>query len=136
MTAPFVMITTHRVPSDRLDEFEALTRTYLDRVEAGEPRAQVHSAYVDASRAEVALLQVHPDAAAADQHMQVAHDLIGQGLALADTLGVEVYGEPGPVLRQALDHNRAAGVPVTVKPAWAGFTRLATGPGPTEAGST
>jgi hypothetical protein len=30
----------------------------------------------------------------------------------------------------------ATGAPVTVKPARAGFTRLATGPRPTEAGST
>lgn len=127
MSAPFVMITTHRVPPERLDDLESLTRTYLDHVEAHEPRAQVHSAYLDADRAEVALVQVHPDSAAADQHMQVAHDLIGQGLAPTDTVGVEVYGEPGPLLREALDHNRAAGVPVTVKAGWGGFTRLGTG---------
>jgi hypothetical protein len=76
----------------------------------------------------VAVVQVHPDAAAVDHHMQVAGELIGQALALVDTVGVEVYGEPGPVLRQALDHNTSAGVPVTVEPAaLGGFTRLADG---------
>jgi hypothetical protein len=128
MTTPFVMITTHRIHPGHLDEFEAMTRSYLDLVEAEEPRAQMHSVYVDPERSEVSLVQVHPDAASADHHMQVASQLIGQGLAVVDTLGVEVYGEPGPVVRQALEHNASAGVPVTVRAgSWGGFTRLAAG---------
>jgi hypothetical protein len=123
MAAPFVMITTHRVPPDRLHELESVTRAYLDHVEANEPRAQLHTAYLDDDGSELTLVQVHPDAASAEHHMHVARDLIGQGLALVDTIGVEVYGEPGPLVRQALEHNRRAGVPVIVKGAsWGGFT--------------
>jgi hypothetical protein len=61
------------------------------------------------------LLQVHPDADAADHHMQVSHELIGRGLSMLDTVNVEVYGEPGPVLSRALEANAASGVSVTVK---------------------
>ncbi len=115
MSAPFVMITTHRIQPEHLDEFEAVTRKYLEYIDANEPRAQVHSAYVDADRSEVAFVQVYPDAASVDHHMQVAGELIGQGLALVDTVDVEVYGEPGPVLRRALEANASSGVPVDIK---------------------
>jgi hypothetical protein len=114
MSAPFVIITTHRIPP-RGDEFEALTYEYLEHVRANEPRTQVHWAYVDDGRAEVALVQVHPDAHSADHHMLVSGELIGRGLSMVDTVGVEVYGEPGPVLGRALDANAASGVPVTIR---------------------
>jgi hypothetical protein len=71
--------------------------------------------YVDDVGAEVSLLQVHPDADSADHHMQVTQELIGRGLSMVDTVGVEVYGAPGPVLRRALDANASSGVPVTIK---------------------
>jgi hypothetical protein len=115
MSTPLVIITTHRLPAGRRNEFDTLTRTYLDYVDANEPRVRVHWAYVDADQSQVSLVQVHPDADSADEHMRLAHELIGQGLALVDTVGVEVYGEPGPMLRQALVANASAGVSVTVR---------------------
>jgi hypothetical protein len=62
------------------------------------------------------MVQVHPDAESADQHMQTAGALIGRGIALTETLTAEFYGEPGPVVRQALAANAAEGVVVRVKP--------------------
>jgi hypothetical protein len=110
-----VIITTHQIPLSRRCEFEALAREYLEHVDANEPRTQVHWAYVDDAKAEVSLLQVHPDAESADHHMVVSGELIGRGLSIVDTVGVEVYGEPGPVLRGALDANASSGVPVTMR---------------------
>ena len=71
-------------------------------------------------------MQIHPDAESAEFHMQVAHPAIGRALELVDTLAVDVYGQPGPILQQALDANAAAGAVVKVRPArLGGFLRCA-----------
>jgi hypothetical protein len=116
MAAPVFFITTHRIKPGRRPAFEALTHEYMEFVRANEPRAWAHYAYVDDSTDEVALVQVHPDAASADAHVAAAGDLIARGLELTDTLTAEVYGELGPVARAALEHNADAGVAVTVAP--------------------
>jgi hypothetical protein len=124
MTAPFVMITTHRAKPERFSDLAALSGGYNDFVEEHEPHMRAHAAYVDEGEGVLALVQVHTDADSADNHFVVAGERIHQGLGLADTLAVEVYGEPGPVMRKVLDENAAAGVNVTIRPAsLAGFLR-------------
>ncbi|HZR12205.1 MAG TPA: hypothetical protein VFC33_03045 [Acidimicrobiia bacterium] len=115
MAEPFVFITTHRVDPAQLDEFTALTREYVEYVTANEPDVWAHLACLDEAGSEVALVQVHGDAASAEHHMQIAGEMIGRGLALATTVTVEVFGEPGPIVRQALEANAAQGIPVTVR---------------------
>lgn len=125
MSSPLILITTHAVHPDGLDHFQALTRDYAAFVEANEPQMMAHYAYLDADRAEASLVHVHPDAAAADAHMQAAGPQIGNGLAHSTTLRVEVYGDPGPVLTQALQANASAGAVVNIKSTtWeGGFSR-------------
>jgi hypothetical protein len=124
MTTPFVLITTHRIKPGRLDELVTATRDYNDFVEANEPLVHAHVAYVDETRDEISLVQVHPDAASADNHLRIAGEHIGRGVELTETVAITVYGEPGPAVRQALEHNAEAGATVTVKPArLAGFLR-------------
>jgi hypothetical protein len=116
MTAPVFFITTHKIKPGQFGAFKALSDEYLAFVQANEPRAWAHYAYVDEDAMEVSMIQVHPDAASADQHMQIAHALIGRGLDLTETLTADVYGDPGPVVRQALAANAQNGTVVHVKP--------------------
>lgn len=93
-------------------------------MEANAPHLVAHHAYVNEDQMQVSLLQIHADAASAENHMQVAGEWIGRGLQLSDTVRVEVYGTPGPVVQQALEANAAAGVTVDVKTSsWGGFSR-------------
>ncbi len=115
MSEPFVVITTHRVRPGQLEEFKALSRQYMEFVAANEPRTGARFASLDTAETEASLVQIHPDSASADQHMQVAGELIGQGLALTETVGIEVYGEPGPVARRGMEANAAEGVPLSIK---------------------
>jgi hypothetical protein len=56
--------------------------------------------------------------------MKIGAEMIAQGLAITETVRAEVYGNPGPVVDQALAANAAAGTPVSIKPdARGGFTR-------------
>lgn len=125
MSAPFIFVTTHMINEEQLDDFEALTDDYMHNVETNEPQVLAQHAYLSADRTEVSFVHIHADAESADRHMQVAGEQIGQGLALTESnLRVEVYGAPGPVLRQALEANAAKGTVVSVKPSrLAGFAR-------------
>lgn len=88
-------MTIHRIFEGHLDDFEALTHTYVMDVEANEPRVRAQHAYLNDDRTEVSFVHIHPDADSADSHMQVASNQIGQGLAIAEAnLRVEVYGRP------------------------------------------
>lgn len=115
MSSPLILITTHAVDPAGMDSFQELSRDYAAFVEANEPQTMAHYAYVDAGRAEISLVHVHADAAAADAHMQAAGRRIGNGLAHSTTLRVEVYGDPGPVLTHALQANASAGALVNIK---------------------
>lgn len=121
MNSPLFFITTHRIKPGNEDAFGALTDEYLRFVEDNEPRTWAHYAYRDPDTGEVALVQVHPDADSADEHMRKAHPLIGRGLELTDTLSAVVYGTPGPVVQEALEHNAANGVAVKVLPLGIGY---------------
>jgi hypothetical protein len=125
MPAPFIFVTTHRISEGRLEEFTALAEQYLQFVEAHEPDMVAHYAYLDEDGTEVSLVQVHPDAASAERHMQVAGELIGRGIALTDaTTRIEVYGRPGPIVGRAVAANAENGATVSVKATGLGhFTR-------------
>jgi quinol monooxygenase YgiN len=124
MPAPFVFITTHKIKPGRFDEFAALSEEYEKFVRANEPDLLGYGAYLDEDRGEVSLVQIHRDANSADHHMTIAAEKIAQGLALTETVRVEVYGDPGPVVGQARQANTASGVQTSVKPEpLDGFTR-------------
>jgi quinol monooxygenase YgiN len=124
MSAPFIFITTHKINPGKLDEFRKLSREYEEFVHANEPDLLASYAYLDEHTAEAALVQIHRDAASADRHMKIAAEKISQGLAVTTTLRAEVYGQPLPIVAQALEANAAAGAPVSIKPeVLDGFTR-------------
>ena len=130
MTLPFVLITTHRIKPGSADRFAAVQREYFELVETNEPQLLAHFAYVNDAASEVSLVQVHPDAASADHHLQLVAPTLLAAAELIENVAIEVYGEPGPTLQGALDHNASSGVPVRVARAGTdGFSRLTATPG-------
>jgi hypothetical protein len=54
----------------------------------------------------------------------VVREKISEALALSETSSIEVFGTPGPVLREVLRQNQEQGVHVRVEPNHLdGFTR-------------
>lgn len=124
MDAPFIYITTHRVAPEDVDEFRALAMEYTALLEANEPRMLAHHLYVDPDNFEVSLVQIHPDADSAEEHVRVAGHYFPRGTALGPTVRIDVYGQPGQLVNQALLHNQGRGVPVGVHAAsQTGFDR-------------
>lgn len=129
MSAPLIFITKHTVKDGKLNELERLNREFVDFVEANEPRILALHAYLDSTRAHLTLVQVHPDAASMDFHLQVAGDKIHQAFEVVENDSVEVYGMPGPATRSLLEQIGAAGVQVSVSSnALDGFDRIAAVP--------
>ena len=116
MSTPFVYITTHRVAPERRAELEQLLREYHRLLIDREPDLLAHHAYFDETGTELSLVQIQRDAAAAEQHMRVAGPAIARGVALTAPVRVQVYGDPGPVVSEALRANGALGAEVIVAP--------------------
>ena len=112
MTSPFIYLTAHRVDPDRRPELDALLAEYTALLSTNELDLLAHGSYYNEAGTELTLVQVHRDAASAEWHMQVAGPLIAQGVAIAETVRVEVYGEPGPAMAQALRANAERGARV------------------------
>jgi hypothetical protein len=125
MATPFTFITTHSINEGRLAEYWAQNAAFAEFVAANEPDLLEFGTFMNDDQTEVTFVFGFPDAAAADRHMQVAREKIGQGLEITRTARLEVLGgSPGPVLGQVIAANAEAGVPVAIKPAAvAGFTR-------------
>jgi quinol monooxygenase YgiN len=114
MQAPFIYITSHRVDDAGRAELPALLNDYHDVMAAEEPGLLAHHAYLNSDRTELTLVQMHRDAASAEEHMRATGHLIAAGTALAPTIRVQVYGRPGPMVRQALDRTARQGAQVIV----------------------
>ncbi len=115
MNTPLVLVTSHRIDPDRVDEVRGLAADYAGFVEAEEADMLAHFSYVTEGGDALTLVHVLADAAAADRHLQAAAEHIGRGVATTEgTTRIDVLGTPGPVLSQALERNRSNGAQVTV----------------------
>lgn len=126
MSAPFIFMTTHTIEESNLDEYMRQDGEFAEFLEANEPDLIEYGVYINDEQTEVTFMFVFPDAQAADTHMQVARDKIGQGLEITKTTRLEVYGgNPGPVLGTVLAANAEMGVPLSIKPSLLnGFSRV------------
>jgi hypothetical protein len=123
-SAPFIFTTTHSINEGALEAYTEQQAAFARFVEAHEPRLTAFHAYTNLDETEVTFVFLFPDAAAAEAHLEVAHELIGRGLQVAQTTRVEVCGAPGPRLQQVVAVVAASGVPVSVKARpLAGFSR-------------
>lgn len=116
MATPFILVTTHRVEPDRASEIEDLAREFAASIAANEPRAISFQLSLDETGTELTHILVEEDAEAMDEHFRISGGLIGRALEAAPTTAIHAIGEPGPVLRQVLQANTEAGVPVSVRP--------------------
>ena len=127
MATPLVIIDTSDVRAERLDEAKAAFAELAAFVEAREPRAAAYHVYFSDDGARVTVLQVHPDSASAEHHMEVAAALFAGFADLLTLRTIDVYGRPGQGL---LDRLRAKAkllgdASLAVHEPHTGFMRLA-----------
>jgi hypothetical protein len=88
MPAPFIYVSTYEVAEGRLDDARRSLSEHAEFVEANEPRLISFNFYLDAGSSTVTIVQVHPDSASMDFHMQLIAEHITS--ALGDYLGAPI----------------------------------------------
>jgi hypothetical protein len=127
MSGPFIFVATNRLRPGAYDAEQRRVPGLSEFIEVHEPRLLAFNEYVNADRTEVAVVQVHPDAASMERHMDVVGERAAQAYAetLDATTQVHVFGTPSGAVVQMLRVQAGAGVPLTLYDRHlGGFTRL------------
>ena len=135
MIKPLIFISTWKIKEGRLEDYKQFARELIEHFKAKEPQLIAFNTYFNEDETEMTSIQVHPDAASMDFHMQVLAKVIGEDMVewidRADFLEpkhIEIYGTPSAKLLEADQPLVDAGIPLSVKPLhFAGFTRSTVG---------
>lgn len=128
MSPPFIAIATLGIKEGKLGDFTRSYKEVVQVVKEHEPRLIAFHGYVNDDGTAMTIIQVHPDTASMDFHMQVLSDRLAEHVAralgpeLIEPRYVEYYGTPSQI---ALEMDRqVAGLAVDIKPMYVGgFTR-------------
>jgi quinol monooxygenase YgiN len=136
MPAPLIFATTARIKEGKLDDYRRFITELVEQVMAKEPRIIAFNVYLNEQGTEMTSIQVHPDAASMDLHLQLLPQLLGdsmsQWIGRADFLQIkhiDIYGTPSAAVLDADQQWVDSGAfSRAVKPLHlAGFTRASTG---------
>ena len=126
MSGPFIFIATNRLKPGKLADERKRVPGLVDFIQTNEPQLIAFNEYVNEDGTEVAVVQVHPDAASMAFHMEVIAERAAAAYAetLEATTSIQVFGMPSKVIFDVLERQAGVGVPITVKAAHlGGFTR-------------
>jgi hypothetical protein len=126
VSGPFIFIATNGLREGKLEAERERVPGLSAFIEAAEPRLIAFNEYASDDGTEVGVVQVHPDAASMEFHMEVVAERAAQAYSetLEATTSIQVYGEPSPAVLEMLSRQAGAGVPMTVKRHHlGGFTR-------------
>jgi hypothetical protein len=124
MTGPVIVLSTVKVTEDKLPALTEYYQRVAEMVESNEPRIIAFNGFLNRAGTEMTSIQVHPDAASMEFHMQVLRDnwdeYFNENAQMLEYTSITYYGTP-PATALEMD----AGLDnVSVKPRhMAGFTR-------------
>ena len=135
MIKPLIFVTTWKIREGRLEDYKQFAKELIEHIQIKEPQLIAFNMYFNKDETEMASIQVHPDAASMDFHMQVLAKVIGEDMVawidradFLDPKHIEIYGNPSAKLLEANQPFVDAGIPQSVKPLhFAGFTRSTAG---------
>ena len=126
MPGPLIVIATNRLREGRFGAEQERVPELSRFIEQNEPRLTAFNEYVNELLSEVAVVQVHPDAASLEHHMSLISERIRDAYAqtLAATTRFQLYGIPTGNILRMLDQLAGSGVPLNIYPHHlGGFTR-------------
>ena len=128
MPSPFIFIATNRLKPGQLDRERERVLDLVEFIEGNEPRLIAFNEYVNEVGDEVTVVQVHPDAASMEAHMQIVRERAQAAYAetLDATVRVQVFGRPTQAIVEMLRQQAGSGVEISVNGEHlGGFTRSA-----------
>jgi hypothetical protein len=129
MSEPLIVISTYRVKEGKLEDLKRYYKKILEIVEANERQLIAFHGFLNEDGTEMTNIQVHPDTASMDFHMQVLRDNWDESFSeygqMLEVISVEYYGTPP---ESALEMDRQGGWGISLKPLHvAGVSRSADG---------
>jgi hypothetical protein len=126
MSNEIVYVDTSDVRAGALEELKGASKELVDFVDANEPRLIAYNVYFSDDGTRMTVVQMHPDSASLEYHMEVAGPVFRRFVELVTLSSIHVYGEPSDELLKQL-HEKArllGGGTVVVAPLHSGFTRF------------
>src|SRR4051795_8915683 len=116
MSGPFIFIATNRLKPAAYEAERRRVPGLVDFIEGGEPRLLAFNEYIDAARTEVTVVQIHPDAASMEFHMNLVRERAAKAYdeTLDATTQIQVFGTPSDAVVETLRVQAGAGVPLSV----------------------
>jgi hypothetical protein len=130
MSGPFIFIATNRLREGKLAAERERAGELSSFIEANEPQLLAFNEYANDDGTEVGVVQMHPDAASMELHMEAVAERAADAYAhtLEATTSIQVFGEPSHAVLEVLRRQAGAGVPLTVKRHHiGGFSRMLLG---------
>jgi hypothetical protein len=128
VSSPFIFIATNRLKPGQLNRERDRVPGLVEFIETNEPRLIAFNEYVNETGDEVTVVQIHPDAASMESHMEIVRERASAAYAetLDATVRVQVFGEPTDAILELLRQQAGAGVEISVNGEHlGGFTRSA-----------
>jgi hypothetical protein len=103
--APFTFIATYAVAPGHEGALTQLAAGYASELQAAEPDTHALGLYFDAEQKTFTHVQMLADSTAMEEHLVRIQDYLTQAADHVRIRSIEVFGDVGPKLRTALDHN-------------------------------
>lgn len=128
MSGPIVFISHNRVKDGLLAEYRQFYQEGAGLIEASKPGTLVFLAYFSEEDSQVTIIHIFPDADAMAMHMQGASARAKQAYVYLEPVALDVYGNPGDQILQAMKQATGPGVSIKLNPdGLGGFVRLLPG---------
>jgi uncharacterized protein (DUF2126 family) len=128
--SPLIFIATNRLKAGKLERERQRVQGLVEFIEASEPRLIAFNEYVSHAGDEVTVVQVHPDTASLEAHMEIVRERAQAAYAetLDATVRIQVFGQPTDAILEALREQAGNGVELSVNgDHLGGFTRAVVG---------
>ena len=120
-TPPFIFIATNTVRDGKLDEERRRAPGWATFIRTHEPRLLAFHEYLSADGTEVEYIQIHPDAASFEHHLNVVALARESYRGTLDaTTAIRIFGEPNERILAILRQSTRPNVPITVLPTYLG----------------
>jgi quinol monooxygenase YgiN len=126
MSRLVIAIDTSEVRPGKLEEVERAVDDLAKWVESNEPRPIAYHVYLDRERGRMTVLQIHPDSASMENHLEMAGPAFRPFVDLIDLTSMEVFGTPSDELLARLQEKVGllGHAAIVVHELQAGFSRF------------
>lgn len=102
MSDLIVVIDSSEILEGKLEDLKTAMKELVEFVQKNEPRPVAYAVYLDEGGATVTVLQIHPDSASTEFHMNVAASEFSKFTDLVRLKSMDVYGTPSEDLLEKL----------------------------------